>query len=298
MSPASALDYVGTFMGYFVVSVILPLIMSYAGEAINALMRRNLVSMFHRRLFKNDKLLYRLSVDGSIDSIDQRITSDLQVTLDGFCCVLFGNSADYLAYPVLFRITRFSGSLHNVFTLPDVSSQEKQGRIVGMIIASVAAAFVAYILPVNHVAKILFGGQRYEGDFRTTHTRAVLNAEQISTLRGEGAEKELTRRLLQRVDANSQVYYMWQGALLILRLFFTISIPVCSYMCLTCATASAALAKFSRRSRRPAPLIGQEGFPARGRRVAKRSGAPRHVLKSDGALLFWRRLYQSHVAPV
>ena len=85
---------------------------------------------------------------------------------------------------------------------------------------------------MNPAAKFFFRGQRYEGDFRTTYTRAVLNAEQISTLRGEGAEKELTRRLLQRVDANSKVYYMWQGVLLILRLFFTISIPACSYMCL------------------------------------------------------------------
>ena len=85
---------------------------------------------------------------------------------------------------------------------------------------------------MNPAAKFFFRGRRYEGDFRTTYTRAVLNAEQISTLRGEGAEKELTRRLLQRVDANGKVYYMWQGLLLILRLFFTISIPACSYMCL------------------------------------------------------------------
>ena len=129
-------------------------------------------------------------------------------------------------------LTRVSGSLHNFFSLPDVSSQEKQGRIVGMIIASVAVAFVVYILPVNHIAKIFFRGRRYEGDFRTTHTRAVLNAEQISTLRGEAAEKELAQRQFQRVDANNKAYCLWQGVLLILRLFVTISIPACSNMCL------------------------------------------------------------------
>ena len=32
-----------------------------------------------------------------MDSIDQRVTTDLQIVLDGFTCVLFGNSADYLA---------------------------------------------------------------------------------------------------------------------------------------------------------------------------------------------------------
>ena len=37
-----------------------------------------------------------------------------------------------------------------------------------------------YILPINHVAKIFFRGQKYEGDFRTTHTRAVLNCPQPS----------------------------------------------------------------------------------------------------------------------
>ena len=73
-----------------------------------------------------------------------------------------------------------------------------------------------------------FRGRRYEGDFRTTHTRAVLN----STLRGEGAEKELAQRQFQRVDANNKAYYLWQGVLLILRLFVTISIPACSYICL------------------------------------------------------------------
>ena len=125
-------------------------------------------------------------------------------------------------------LTRVSGSLHNFVSLPDVSLQEKQGRIVGMIIASVAVAFVVYILPVNHIAKIFFRGRRYEGDFRTTHTRAVLNAEQISTLRGEAAEKELAQRQFQRVDANNKAYCLWQGVLLILR----ISIPACSYMCL------------------------------------------------------------------
>ena len=51
-------------------SMILLLIMSYTGDAVSALMRRNLASMFHRRLLKPDKLWYRLSLYGSMDNID------------------------------------------------------------------------------------------------------------------------------------------------------------------------------------------------------------------------------------
>ena len=78
-----------------------------------------------------------------------------------------------------------------------------------------------YILPINHVAKVFFRGQKYEGDFRTpwppahvphaglrpdarqtakplsssqwllfarTHTRALLSCEQITTLHGASGE--------------------------------------------------------------------------------------------------------------
>jgi len=230
--PAYVQGYIGTFIWLFVVGMALLLVMSFTGDAINAIMRKNISSMFQSRLLKNDKLLYRLTVDGSIDNIDQRITSDLQSALDGFCCVLFGNSADYLAYPVLFMVTRFSCACNNVFILPQVATSDKQGKIIGMVVLAITIAIVAYILPVNHVSKIFYRGQRYEGDFRTTHTRAVLNAEQISTLRGEPAELHLASMQYQRVDKNNRLYYLWQGLLLFLRLLVTISIPACAYVCL------------------------------------------------------------------
>ena len=62
--------YIDIFLWQFVVSMILLLIMSYTGDAVSALMRRNLASMFHRRLLKPDKLWYRLSLYGSMDNID------------------------------------------------------------------------------------------------------------------------------------------------------------------------------------------------------------------------------------
>eukprot|EP01059_Diplonema_ambulator_P009294 TRINITY_DN1912_c0_g1_i3.p1 TRINITY_DN1912_c0_g1~~TRINITY_DN1912_c0_g1_i3.p1 ORF type:complete len:1248 (+),score=512.08 TRINITY_DN1912_c0_g1_i3:70-3813(+) len=225
-------SYIGRFMWLYLTAMVLLLIMSLTGDLINAWMRKNVASMFHRRLLRKDKLLYRLTVDGTLDNIDQRVTADVQAMLDGFCTVLFGNSADYLAYPWAFMITRFTCAITNVFSLSDVDSSEKRAKIMGVIFASVAVAVAAYILPSNHISKLFYRGQRYEGDFRKSHTRVVLNAEQISTLRGEPAEKNLADQQYERLDENNKTYYTWQGGLLFLRLAVTVSIPACSYICL------------------------------------------------------------------
>ena len=106
-------------------------------------------------------------------------------------------------------VTRFAASLHNCFTLPEVSTSDKQVKIFGMVGLSELVAVLSDIVPANHVAKIFYRGQRYEGDFRTTHTRAVLNTEQISTLKGELAENELTDLQFNRVNKHNRVYYSW-----------------------------------------------------------------------------------------
>ena len=84
--------------------MVLLLIFSLTGELINAAMRKNSAKYFQDRLLRNASLIYRLTINGNMDGIDQRITSDLQVVFDGFDCVLFGNLNDYLAYPVFFAV--------------------------------------------------------------------------------------------------------------------------------------------------------------------------------------------------
>ena len=83
--------------------------------------------MLHRRLLTNDKLLYRVTVDGHMGFVDQRarVPSDFLVSLDGFCCVLFATPAVYLALPSGFMYTHFACSSNNCFGLPDVNSDEQ-----------------------------------------------------------------------------------------------------------------------------------------------------------------------------
>jgi ABC-type uncharacterized transport system fused permease/ATPase subunit len=226
-------QYYGDFFWMFCVSMTFICLFSYTGDVINTLCRKNSADDIQRRLLKEGMLMYRSTVDGTMDGLDQRMTSDLQVVLDGFTCVLFGNSADYLAYPLGFMIVRMTDSMKNVFELPDIKDPILRGNIMGIILISVGVAITAYMLPINVVARIFFRGQKYEGNFRTTHTRAVLNCEQISMLRGEPAERALADKQFERVDANNRLYYAFQGVLLILRLIVTITIPAVCYICLS-----------------------------------------------------------------
>jgi len=237
--------YFGDFGWAFAVSMTFVILMSFSGDLINTAMRKNVSETVQRRLLQKDNLLYRLTVDGTMDNIDQRITSDLQIVLDGFICVLFGNSADYLAYPIVFMIGRFAFAFNNAYALPEMQNETKRGQVFGIVAANVAIAITAYILPINHIARVFFRGQKFEGDFRTTHTRVVLNAEQISMLHGEQAERDVADMQYRRVDANNRIYYFWQGVLLILRLFVTVAIPASSYLSLAvCATTNSTTANF------------------------------------------------------
>ena len=228
-------DYLVQFAWMFFLSMSLVTLMSYSGDLINSCMRQNVATSVQKRLLtSNNKLLYRLTVDGSIDNVDQRITSDLQAMLDGFVCVLFGNSADYLAYPMFFCITRLSCSFGNCFNLKELHNYDNlKGQVIGVDAICIGIALVAYILPVNLVSSIFFRGQRYEGDFRKTHTRAVLNGEQISLLHGEGAERALADDQYNLVHMDNRYYYSWQGVLLILRLIVTVSYPEASFIALS-----------------------------------------------------------------
>ncbi len=61
--------------------------------------RARISRLIQRRLLSGHSL-YQMQVCGDdqsrVDNFDQRLTSDLQALLDGVCCAMFGNSADYL----------------------------------------------------------------------------------------------------------------------------------------------------------------------------------------------------------
>jgi ABC-type uncharacterized transport system fused permease/ATPase subunit len=92
---------------------------SVCGDAINVLARRRIGAYLQTALLEGNTL-YRLTLDGRVDNFDQRITSDTQEMLNGFMCVIFGNSSDYLAYPLGFTLTRMGFAWYNsLATLPN-----------------------------------------------------------------------------------------------------------------------------------------------------------------------------------
>jgi ABC-type uncharacterized transport system fused permease/ATPase subunit len=227
-------DYMREFCWMFGVSMTLVVLMSYFGDVINSRMRLNAAQTVQKRLLNDKtKLLYRLTVDGTMDTVDQRVTADLQIVIDGFCCVFLGNSADYLAYPFFFIIGRMAWSYANSYAVVEMTgNHDKQGKQFGVVIAAVFIAASVYIFPINQVSRCFYRGQKFEGEFRTTHTKAVLSCEQISTLNGEPAEKKLAVAQFERVDRQGLLYYCWQGSLLLLRLFVTLCINACAYVSL------------------------------------------------------------------
>eukprot|EP00808_Paulinella_micropora_P012409 g5330.t1 len=229
--------WVNTYMnewGYlFVISMFFVIMMTLLGDLINSHIRKNASQSIQQRLMGDNKLFFRMVVEAKIDNIDQRITNDLQNTVDGLTCVLFGNVADYVAYPLFFSITRFTCAFVTSFSLPGkMQTVEVRGQCVGIVLAFVFVAISAYMIPINQISRIFYKGLQYEGNFRTTHTRAVLNCESISALNGESAEKDLANRQFAHIDHTNFRYYTWQGVLLILRLFVTLSYPAGAYLCL------------------------------------------------------------------
>eukprot|EP00457_Paulinella_chromatophora_P000486 gb/GEZN01000486.1/.p1 GENE.gb/GEZN01000486.1/~~gb/GEZN01000486.1/.p1 ORF type:complete len:1328 (+),score=215.67 gb/GEZN01000486.1/:117-4100(+) len=226
-------DYMGRWGWLFVLSMSFVILMSYTGDLINVLMRKNAAEFLQNRLLADNKLCFRMIVEAKIDNIDQRITSDLQIVFDGFTCVLFGNTPDYVAYPLIFAITRFTTAFTKAFALAgSMQLASVRGQCVGVVLAYVFVAVCAYIVPINQISKVFYRGQKYEGDFRTTHTKCVLSCESISTFGGEKAESVVATQQYKRVDANNKLYYGWQAALLVFRLFITLSYPAGSYVCL------------------------------------------------------------------
>lgn len=121
--------------------------MSWSAECLNAIFRKRIEQHLHRRLLSASNLMYRLSIDGTMDNMDQRITSDLQVALDGICCVLFGNLSDYLAYPLLFTIMRFSLAFGNAYSVDEMWTDDSMKPVKVMALRVLRGLFASLFRP-------------------------------------------------------------------------------------------------------------------------------------------------------
>lgn len=118
-------------------------------------MRRRLAKLIQKRLFQGN-LLYRIQLDGRLDNFDQRLTTDMQVLLDGVCCVFFGNTNDYIAYPLGFTITRFICAYKNTFDPPNQSYDmggEARIEIFFAVLVCIILTFLIYLLPMTFISR-------------------------------------------------------------------------------------------------------------------------------------------------
>lgn len=227
--------YMGKFAWTFFLLVLCVLLFSVTGDILNVLMRRRVGRKLQNVLLQGNTL-YRLTLDGRVDNFDQRITSDLQALLDGLCSSLFGNTSDYMAYPVGYCLSRLGFAFYN--TLADLPNKSNSGEIVAIAFGMAAIALIAYVIPMNQISRIFFIGQMYEGDFRYTHTRTIVHSESISFYRGEDRERAHAERRFMKLYLNARRYYIWQGTLMILRLIVVNCQPSVGYMALSLSGGS------------------------------------------------------------
>lgn len=104
-------------------------------------------------------------------------------------------------------------------------SSSTQSSIFFSLISMASIAMCAYIFPMNHISKIFGVGQKYEGNFRSHHTRTVLNCEAIALLHGERDECMRASYHYRVLQHNKKQYYYYQSALMFLKLLATITQP-------------------------------------------------------------------------
>jgi ABC-type uncharacterized transport system fused permease/ATPase subunit len=226
--------YFYRFVWTFALLVFLICATAITGDLLNTLMRRHLNASLHKSLFTG-QMLYRMQLANQIDNFDQRITADSQALLNGLCCAMFGNSADYLAYPILYCFARLGFAFHNTLYPPNTPGLNgtQQWQIIFGTIAMCLLAMGTYILPMNYISQLFFFGQKAEGEFRSHHAKAGLNSEQICFYNGEKIEGTIAAQKYDRVFRLQKKYYTMQGILMLLRLMCTSSQPSVALVMLT-----------------------------------------------------------------
>jgi ABC-type uncharacterized transport system fused permease/ATPase subunit len=203
-------------------------------------MRKRVGMLTQSRLLKGN-VLYNMSVDGRLDNFDQRLTNDLQILLDGLCCVFFGNTNDYIAYPIGYTVCRLGCAFQNTFYPPNQTvalTEAKKANIGFMIVVTFSITMLAYVGPMNIISKLVYKTQRLEGNFHTTHARTIQNAEAICLYNGEAREKTHADSQFGKLHATLQSYYKIQGVLMFLRVTVTICQPAVGMMLLSLSGAT------------------------------------------------------------
>jgi ABC-type uncharacterized transport system fused permease/ATPase subunit len=165
-------------------------ILQTVGELLNTRLRKNVSAEFHRLLL-GEKRLYKLSVPSGygddIDNHDQRISEDLQRTLDDGIGIIFGN---YIVQPALFlTVYRSIISLERAYNR--IFDYERDGVNLGFILTTIGLAvtsFGIYIMTMNMISVVLFNQKKYEGNLRWSHARVLNFVEPVCLYGGEFQE--------------------------------------------------------------------------------------------------------------
>jgi ABC-type uncharacterized transport system fused permease/ATPase subunit len=160
------------------------------GEFLNTRLRKNVAAEFHRLLL-GEKKLYKLSVPSgygdNIDNHDQRMSEDLQRTLDEGIGIMFGN---YIVQPALFlTLYRSIISLERAYNrIFDYEREDVNLAFILTTIGLAVSSFCIYVLTMNLISVVLFNQKKYEGNLRWSHARVLNFVEPVCLYGGENQE--------------------------------------------------------------------------------------------------------------
>eukprot|EP00667_Euglena_gracilis_P000842 EG_transcript_842 len=180
------------------------------GEMCTAWCRHRASRCLQDRLFQGNVLYFLVAVDQRVDNFDQRLTTDLQMFLDSFFGQITGNVSYFTFLPAIFQIP---SSFYAMASVKDLDAPWVYAVWFGFFVFAV----LVFIVPMNRIAKLFYLQQRYEGDLRFTHARAVTHCESVAFYGGGEREKLHANEQYARMYFNKWRYYKYQGGLLLLQ---------------------------------------------------------------------------------
>lgn len=175
----------------------------------------------HRLLFAHKTLYDVVVLNPAIDNYDQRITDDLQTTLEYGLGRIFGS------LQIAGNVSMVQSCLTTVFNLRlALISVNAVGGSVPIVFWALAigaslSSLACYIAPMNRVSRLLFTQKKCEGDLRWLHCHLMEHSEAVAFYGGEAHEEAAADRAFGRVYSAGAKSFLYNSVLYAVGMLFT-----------------------------------------------------------------------------
>lgn len=192
----------GTWAGLTLVSLIIGICAAVMMQTLTARMRLVVTRRLHRALFTGQALYNTIVLSKDVDNYDQRLTDDLQNTLNlGFV-------------PLCSICTSTITALLNLQQVYNATATENEsGRFIFTAIVLGGTAFIFFAIPINTIARLLFAQKKLEGDYRWLHCRLMASCESVAIYGGEGRDEAMADIAFDRLSRNYLRMTFWSALL-------------------------------------------------------------------------------------